>query len=221
MRDTRRTRVVLGAAAARLVHPDHARPARRQQPPVRALRSASRPVFGPVEQRSAVGDRPDRATSSAGRRTTTSDDARPAAGGERRAARAARTTDDAQPRAAELDDLLKVAGLGRYTDRAGPGDRDRRRRRASPGPSRSTPGAATGSTPDMTVINGDGLVGRVKYVTREHGDRAAARSTRSPRSACGSRAPGRSGYVTGAGHRRRCSSTCELAATSSSPATGW
>jgi rod shape-determining protein MreC len=77
--------------------------------------------------------------------------------------RALRTSELARNRAAELDDLLRTAGAGRY--RVVPAQV------IAIGAAQSfswtvtiDAGRSDGIRPDMTVINGDGLVGRVKTV---------------------------------------------------------
>ncbi|HTY71254.1 MAG TPA: rod shape-determining protein MreC [Actinomycetes bacterium] len=76
------------------------------------------------------------------------------------------TTQDAQRRAAELDAMLKVSSLGQYTLIPA--------RVIAVGAAQGfdftveiDAGTKDGITPDMTVLNGQGLVGRVKYVTRD------------------------------------------------------
>ena len=76
-----------------------------------------------------------------------------------------RTSELARNRAAELDALLRVAGAGQY--RTVPA------RVIAVGPAQGFASTATidageidGLKPEMTVLNGDGLVGRVKSVTR-------------------------------------------------------
>ena len=67
-------------------------------------------------------------------------------------------------RAAELDDLLHARRRRALQDRAGAGHRDRRRRRRFSWTVTIDAGSRDGIRPDMTVLNGDGLVGRVKTV---------------------------------------------------------
>jgi rod shape-determining protein MreC len=109
------------------------------------------------------------------------------------------TTADAQRRAAELDGLLKVAGLGQYTIIPA--------RVIAVGPQQSfdytveiDAGSKDGLQPDMTVINGQGLVGRVKYVTR---DTATVVLLIDPNSGVGVRleGTGQTGLLTGQGKR--------------------
>ncbi len=76
-----------------------------------------------------------------------------------------RTSELARNRAAELDALLRVAGAGQY--RTVPAQV------IAVGPAQGFASTATidageidGLRPEMTVLNGDGLVGRVKSVTR-------------------------------------------------------
>lgn len=130
--------------------------------PLDGLRSLAAAVFGPVEQVAAaiagpVGDAVERMSSLGDRR----DELTRLRRENEELTRQLRTSELARHRAAELDALLKVAGAGQYrivpaqviavgaaqtfswtvTIDAGTGD---------------------GVRPDMTVLNGDGLVGRVK-----------------------------------------------------------
>ena len=71
----------------------------------------------------------------------------------------------------------------------------------------------------MTVINGDGLVGRVKSVTGHDRDGAARRSTPSDRSACGSRAR-RARLLNGTGDCAPCRLSCSTRSRRRRSATG-
>jgi rod shape-determining protein MreC len=161
MRDTRRTRVVVGlliAATATLILLDA-----RGVTAVGGLRDAVGAIFGPIQRAAAAVVNPV-ADFFGGL-------------GEDDAARLAElqaendrlttellTTEQARRRAAELDALLKVAAAGQY--RTVPA------RVIAIGPQQGfawtvtiDAGSGDGIAPEMTVINGDGLVGRVKSVT--------------------------------------------------------
>src|SRR3954467_9111377 len=109
------------------------------------------------------------------------------------------TTDDARHRADELDQLLKVSSLGSY--RIIPA------RVIAVGAAQGfdytveiDAGSRDGLTADMTVINGQGLVGRVKYVTSST---ATVVLLIDPNSGVGVRleGSGQIGLLTGEGHR--------------------
>ena len=109
------------------------------------------------------------------------------------------TTDDARHRADELDQLLKVSSLGSY--RIIPA------RVIAVGAAQGfdytveiDAGSRDGLTTDMTVINGQGLVGRVKYVTSST---ATVVLLIDPNSGVGVRleGSGQIGLLTGEGHR--------------------
>jgi rod shape-determining protein MreC len=162
MRDNRRTRFVLGAlllASFTLITLD----LRGDGGPVSGIRSAAGSVFGPVERGVSAVVTP------VGRffgGLTDDEQARLDQLEEENAAlRLQQRTDDyTRSRAQQLDDLLKVAGLGRYKILPA--------QVIAIGPAQGfawtvqiDAGSRDGITPDMTVINGDGLVGRVKSVT--------------------------------------------------------
>ena len=149
--------------------PDHARLPRRRRLPVEPVRRAVGEVFGPVE----TGDRPRRSARSppcptgSGPTTTCEQRGRPSSRPRTPgSALATATTDYDRNRLAEYDGPDHRRRRPRL--RAGPGPRRRARPRRSP--SRRTvtidAGSAAGLQPDMTVINNDGLVGRVLRVTR-------------------------------------------------------
>jgi rod shape-determining protein MreC len=163
-RDTRRTRVLLAfllLTSVSLIAVDHRG---GDGSPLNGLRSLAAAVFGPVERAasavarpvsgavddiSAIGSRPNDAA-----KLSKDNDA---------LRRELRTSDLARNRAAELDALLRTAGAGRY--RVVPAQV------IAVGPAQSfswtvtiDAGRGDGIRPDMTVINGDGLVGRVKTV---------------------------------------------------------
>lgn len=133
--------------------------------PLQPLRSAAGALFGPVERASATVVRPvagfvDDVRSFGSSKARIGELEREQA----RLRQQLRSTDFARSRAAELDKLLRVASAGQYpvvparviaigpaqaftwTVTIDAGSRDRLR-------------------PDLTVLNGDGLVGRIKSVT--------------------------------------------------------
>lgn len=160
-RDTRRTRVLLAlllVTSIALIALD-----RRDGPsPLDGVRSAAAAVFGPVEQVAAaiaapVGDAVDR-VSRLGDGTGRADKL---ARANDRLRQQLRTSELARNRAAELDKLLHLAGAGRY--KVVPAQV------IAVGPAQTfswtvtiDAGTRDGVRPDMTVVNGDGLVGRVK-----------------------------------------------------------
>jgi rod shape-determining protein MreC len=163
-RDTRRTRLLLALLLATSVSLLLIDQRGGDRSPLAGLRSAAAAMFGPVEQVASAIARP---VSSAVDSVSTLGD------GRRRAARLAkdnqelrrrlRTSDEARNRAAELDALLRISGAGRY--RVVPAQV------IAIGPAQSfswtvtiDAGRSDGVRPDMTVLNGDGLVGRVKTV---------------------------------------------------------
>jgi rod shape-determining protein MreC len=130
--------------------------------PLNGVRSLAAAVFGPVEQVAAAIARPiSGAVNRVGDLGTSTTDAKRLAKENEELRRKLRTSSLARSRAGELDALLKIAGTGRYkvvpaqviaigaaqtfswTVTIDAGTRD-------------------GVRPDMTVLNGDGLVGRVK-----------------------------------------------------------
>jgi rod shape-determining protein MreC len=161
-RDTRRTRVLLAlllVTSVLLLVVD-----RRggDDSPLSGLRSFAAAVFGPVEQVASAIARPVAGAV---------DDVGNLGDGRERADRLAkendrlrqqlRTSGQARQRAAELDALLRVSGAGRY--RVVPAQV------IAIGPAQSfawtvtiDAGTRDGVRPDMTVLNGDGMVGRVK-----------------------------------------------------------
>jgi rod shape-determining protein MreC len=132
--------------------------------PLNGVRSVAAAVFGPVEQVAAAIASPiSGAVNRVGDLGTGTTDAKRLAKQNEDLRRKLRTSSLERSRAGELDALLKVAGTGRYkvvpaqviaigaaqtfswTVTIDAGTRD-------------------GVRPDMTVLNGDGLVGRVKTV---------------------------------------------------------
>jgi rod shape-determining protein MreC len=161
-RDTRRTRVLLAlllVTSVSLILIDRRGP---ENSPLDGVRSFASAVFGPVEQvasaiASPVGD----AVDQVGSLGDGTDDASRLERENKALRRDLRTSELARNRAAELDDLLRVAGAGRY--RVVPAQV------IAVGPAQSfswtitiDAGTRDGIHPDMTVLNGDGLVGRVK-----------------------------------------------------------
>src|SRR3954452_2443926 len=163
-RDTRRTRVLLAfllLTSVSLIAIDHRG---GEASPLNAARSAAAALFGPVERAasavarpvsgavddvSAIGSQPGGTADL----TKDNDDLR----------RQLRTSELARNRAGELDALLRTAGAGQY--RVVPAQV------IAVGPTQSCSwtvtidaGTGDGIKPDMTVLNGDGLVGRVKTV---------------------------------------------------------
>lgn len=161
-RDTRRTRLLLAlllVTSISLITLDYRGGDRS---PLGGLRSLAAAVLGPVEQVAAAiaGPVGDAVTG-----VSTLGDSRAELARLRREnqelTRRLRTSDLARNRAAELDDLLKIAGAGRY--RVVPAQV------IAIGPAQSfswtvtiDAGRRDGVRPDLTVLNGDGLVGRVK-----------------------------------------------------------
>lgn len=162
MKDTRRTRVVLGAllvVALTMITVDYRGGA---DSPLRGLRGVGATVFGPVERASASVVRP----------VSDTFDAITDAPGERRRAdrlerqnqrlrEQLRSTRLDQDRSAQLQRLLGTAGMGGYKIRAaqvisaGQGFEDT---------VTIDVGSRNGIKPDMTVMSADGLVGRVTRV---------------------------------------------------------
>jgi rod shape-determining protein MreC len=160
MRDSRRTRavlVVLLLASLTLIALNG------NSGPGRALRSGAGAVFGPVQRVAAGAFRPVHDFFGG---IGKNDAARLAAlQKENDALRLAeRAAQYATCRAGELDALLKVAGLGQYTVKmaqviaVGP-------RQGFAWTAEIDAGAIDGLKVGMTVINGDGLVGRLKTVS--------------------------------------------------------
>jgi rod shape-determining protein MreC len=197
MRDDRRTRVVLGLlllASFTLVTLD----LRGSSGLPSGLRSGVSAVFGPLQRATESVTRP---IGHVFRRMTHDDSATIEKLQRQNQAlqRQLETTADAQRRAAELDGLLKVAGLGQYTIIPA--------RVIAVGAQQGfdytveiDAGTKDGLQPDMTVINGQGLVGRVKYVSR---DTATVVLLIDPKSGVGVRLEGNGqiGLLTGEGQR--------------------
>jgi rod shape-determining protein MreC len=161
MRDTRRTRVIVGlllAVTATLILLDA-----RGGGLTESLRSGVGWVFGPIQRAAAAVVNPvadffngvgeDEAARLAELEAEND-----------RLTSALRTSEEARRRAAELDALLRVAAAGEY--RTVPA------RVIAIGPEQGfawtvtiDAGSADGLAAEMTVVNGDGLVGRVKSVT--------------------------------------------------------
>lgn len=198
MKDTRRSRVVLGAllaVALTMITVDYRG---GEDSPLRGLRGIGAAVFGPVERASAAVVRP----------VGNTFDAITDAPGERRRAdrlqrenqrlreqlRAARLDGD---RSAELRRLLGTAGMGGYTIRAahvisaGQGFEDT---------VTIDVGSRSGIRADMTVLAADGLVGRV---TRVGPATATVLLATDQASTVGARLEGSKeiGYVRGEGRR--------------------
>lgn len=133
-----------------------------ERSPLDGLRSVAAAVFGPVEQVAAaiagpVGDAVDSVSTLGDGR----DEVRELRRQNQELTRRLRTSDLARNRAAELDDLLRLAGAGRY--RVVPAQV------IAVGAAQNfswtvtiDAGSRDGVRPDMTVLDGDGLVGRVK-----------------------------------------------------------
>lgn len=161
-RDTRRTRVLLAlllVTSISLITLDYRGGA---SSPLNGLRSAAAAVFGPVEQVAAaiVGPVAGAVDGLSGLGDGR-DEARRLRKENAELLRRLRTAEIDRSRVAELDSLLRVAGTGRY--------------RVVPAQVIAVGAAQTfswtvtidagtrdGVRPDMTVLNGDGLVGRVK-----------------------------------------------------------
>lgn len=163
-RDTRRTRallLLLLLTSITLITIDHRG---GDASPLRGLRSFAAAVFGPVEKAAAAV---------AGPVSEAVDGVAGLGEGKDRVAelgqqneelrRQLRTSELARNRAAELDSLLRVAGAGQY--RIVPAQV------IAIGSAQTfswtvtiDAGRSDGIRPDMTVLNGDGLVGRVKTV---------------------------------------------------------
>ena len=163
-RDTRRTRVLLVLlllTSITLIAVDHRG---GDDSPLRGLRSLAAAVFGPIEKAAAAISRPvGEAVDGVAGLGEGKDEAAELDRENEELRRELRTSELARNRAAELDDLLRTAGAGQY--------------RVVPAQVIAIGAAQTfswtvtidagrtdGIRPDMTVINGDGLVGRVKTV---------------------------------------------------------
>ncbi|MGH8869576.1 MAG: rod shape-determining protein MreC [Actinomycetes bacterium] len=163
-RDTRRTRLVLAlllVASLTLLTLDFRS---GDESPLHTLRRVTNSIVGPVEEGAAAVVRPVADTLSAVGRLGSSDeriDALEKENAELR--RTLRTSKLARNRADELDSLLKVAGAGRYkvvpaqVVALGNGQ-------GFAWTATLDVGRSDGIAKDMTVLNGDGLVGRVVSV---------------------------------------------------------
>jgi rod shape-determining protein MreC len=163
-RDTRRTRVLLALllmTSVTLIALDH----RGQgSSPLDGLRSIGAAVFGPVERAASMVARPvSNAVDDVSSLGSSTDQADALGKTNASLRQQLRTSELARNRAAELDALLRTAGAGRY--RVVPAQV------VAVGAAQSfswtvtiDAGSRDGIKPDMTVINGDGLVGRVKTV---------------------------------------------------------
>ena len=163
-RDTRRTRVLLAlllVTSISLITVDYRG---GERSPLDGVRSLAAAVFGPVERvAAAIASPVSDAVDSVGRLGDGRDEADRLAKENQELKRRLRTSGVDQHRVEELDDLLHLAGAGRY--------------RVLPAQVIAIGSAQTfswtvtldagsrdGIRPDMTVLNGDGLVGRVKTV---------------------------------------------------------
>jgi rod shape-determining protein MreC len=161
-RDTRRTRALLALlllTSICLITIDYRG---GEDSPLDGVRSVAAAVFGPVEQvAAAIASPVSGAVDRVGRLGNGTADAERLANQNQDLRQKLRTSTLARSRAAELDKLLKVAGTGRY--------------KVVPAQVIAVGAAQTfswtvtidagtrdGVRPDMTVLNGDGLVGRVK-----------------------------------------------------------
>ena len=163
MRDSRRTRVVLALlllASVTLIMLD----ARSSSGPAAWLRSTAQSIWAPVQTAfSGVVGPVVEFFDGLGADEQARLDELEQENAELRAQ--LRTSELARNRAAELDALLRIAGAGQY--RTVPAQV------IAVGPAQGFASTATidageidGLRPEMTVLNGDGLVGRVKSVTR-------------------------------------------------------
>jgi len=163
-RDTRRTRALLFLlllTSITLITVDHRG---GDDSPLAGLRSFAATVFGPVEKAAAAIAGPvSGAVDRVGDLGEGTGDAAELGKENEELRRELRTSELARNRAAELDDLLRVAGAGQYGVVPA--------QVIAIGAAQTfswtvtiDAGRADGIRPDMTVINGDGLVGRVKTV---------------------------------------------------------
>ena len=161
-RDTRRSRVLLAlllVTSVVLVVIDHRADG---SSPLDGLRQAAAAVFGPVEQVAAAIARPvSDAVDSVSRIGDDGDELAELRKRNEELTRRLRTSEVDRQRAAELDALLRIAGAGRYEVVPA--------RVIAIGAAQSfswtvtiDAGTRDGIHPDMTVLNGGGLVGRVK-----------------------------------------------------------
>ncbi|MDP9395607.1 MAG: rod shape-determining protein MreC [Actinomycetota bacterium] len=164
-RDTRRTRVILAvllAGAFSLITVD----ARGDGTALVDLRRAAAALFAPAQQAATAIVRPVAGFVASMRQASTAQARIAELERENDALRLdVRTSEDAHRRAGELDGLLRLAGVGQY--RVLPA------RIVALGPAQDFAATVTidagqvdGLTVDQTVVNGDGLVGRVKTVAR-------------------------------------------------------
>ena len=163
-RDTRRTRTLLFLlllTSITLIAVDHRG---GDQSPLRGLRSFAAAVFGPVEKAaSSIAGPVSRAVDGVGSLGQGKDQAAELGKENEDLRRQLRSSELARNRAAELDDLLHLAGAGGYGVVPA--------QVIAIGAAQTfswtvtiDAGRSDGIRPDMTVINGDGLVGRVKTV---------------------------------------------------------
>jgi len=161
-RDSRRTRALLALlllTSVCLITIDYRGGA---QSPLNGVRSVAAAVFGPVEQVAAAIASPiSGAVDRVGRLGNGTTDAERLTKQNQDLRRKLRTSALARNRAAELDSLLKLAGVGRYkivpAQVIGIGAAQTFSWTVT-----IDAGTRDGVHPDMTVLNGDGLVGRVK-----------------------------------------------------------
>jgi rod shape-determining protein MreC len=163
-RDTRRTRVLLAlllVTSISLITIDYRG---GDNSPLDGVRSLAATVFGPVERVAAAIARPvGDAVDSVGSLGDGQDEAARLKARNQELTRRLRTSVLDRNRARELDELLHLAGAGRYTVVPA--------RVIAIGSAQTfswtvtlDAGSRDGIRPDMTVLNGDGLVGRVKTV---------------------------------------------------------
>jgi len=163
-RDTRRTRVLLALlliTSIALITIDYRG---GDSSPLDGVRSAAAAVFGPVERvAAAIASPVSDAVDSVGSLGDGRDEAARLKRQNQELKRRLRTGALDRHRAQELDDLLHLAGAGRY--KIVPA------RVIAIGTAQTfswtvtlDAGSRDGLRPDMTVLNGDGLVGRVKTV---------------------------------------------------------
>jgi rod shape-determining protein MreC len=163
-RDTRRTRALLFLlllTSITLIAVDHRG---GDESPLRGLRSLAASIFGPVEKAaSAVAGPVSDAVDGVAALGEGKDEAAELGKENEDLRRQLRTSELARNRAAELDELLRLAGAGQYGVVPA--------QVIAIGAAQTfswtvtiDAGRSDGIRPDMTVINGDGLVGRVKTV---------------------------------------------------------
>jgi rod shape-determining protein MreC len=163
-RDTRRTRTLLFLlllTSITLIAVDHRG---GDNSPLRGLRSFAAAIFGPVEKAaSSIAGPVSAAVDGVGSLGHGADQTADLSKENEDLRRTLRTSELARNRAAELDELLRVAGAGQYGVVPA--------QVIAIGAAQTfswtvtiDAGSSDGIRPDMTVINGDGLVGRVKTV---------------------------------------------------------